>query len=982
MKSNFIFIIAVILVNIYSMKAQGVLFDKQYLNAVQSDDYLVQDAGYVFDGIYNNTANNGVANSGAMWMQINTKCIRKISTIKLYSSANNYYVFLSKAPFYHRNLEALIRDPWVTYFNITGGDASGTGFSRTIPVGNVSAQYIMIVSNNVLNGATQSFQINEIDIYGNYADCGPYFPPQNPPIVGPPIKPPYGTCGPWFWPPNNPPVLPPYIFGPPFTWVAPDTVKLPPYIVVGPWVSNNGVLSWWSNRELCGDGLDNDDNGLTDCEDYPCGVGTFNVVQTNPTCPICQNGRICIYANNNVREVSIDNGLTWLPFPTSGFYCFENLNNGVFQVKLRTMYGCEEDKDITLVAPLGENELCVNGGFESGNFTNWVGGTASGYTTTFGNTTLDLNNRHTIQLNNFVDPYASFISGMQGTFCAKLGNNSTGAESERLRYCFIVNNTNSNLSFNYAAVLQLPGHVTNLPFFEYKIFRTSDGSIIGQNRVDTDHPYLVNSNNVGALGWDCISQDLSPYIGQQICVEFISSDCGCGAHFGYGYVDGICSMGGNNINVSLNSKRVFCSNQPIDVNVEGVGYNQYKWTISKIDASGNEYDKYIGTLENGFQANISDVKQMYEDNTNFTITCPQKIKVKFEGFSGCGTGGSEIVLDYICPEYDIDYCNPFYYCLSANQSQLQIQGVNNCNDCTYEWSSPQGLGGMINTTSKFPILDRSLNTNAFTKEYNVEVETKDGCKYSDSFQAQNGALNINITNIEYGYCAYKVNGNLTFEIPVDIDEVSVIVKNTLNNQSIPFTITGSGTIYNFEFSVSRSSPSLVRIEVGYQLFDCAQGNCFKALNLPSIGAPLFSQWKAEIFNIFTPNGDGDNDYFFIQFRSLNENRTNCSDMNWLNSSVYSYRLEVYHQNGNLLFDEIVIKDALDTQGILGDELKWDGMLNGQSVGIGVYTWKATVQSCYNGTNQCNDCNNTGSQPFDRCATSGSEIFVGTIQVAL
>jgi len=653
----------------------------------------------------------------------------------------------------------------------------------------------------------------------------------------------------------------------------------------------------------------------------------------------------------------------------------------MYQVRLRTLYGCEEDEDITLTSPLGESELCHNGSFESGNFDNWTGGIAGNYSTNFNNITLDLNNRHTIVQNNFIDPYMPFIAGMQGMYSAKLGNDKLGKESERLTYCFIVDNSNSTLSFNYAAVLQIPGHATQLPFFEYKIFRRSDGSVIGQNRVDSNHPYLVNPDPLGGvagLGWDCIETDLSAYIGQEVCVEFISSDCGQSCHYGYGYVDGICSTGGNNINVVLRSNRVYCGNQAIEVAVDGIGFNRYKWIISKIDASGKEFDTFEGEYQSGFQAILSDVKKYYEDNSNFSLTCPQKFKVKFEGLSGCGSGNSEIVLDYICKEYNIDYCNPSFYCQSNNINQLQITGVNNCDNCTYEWSSPEKLTGMINRTTKFPILDKSITWNAFEKLYEVDVTTDEGCIYEDSFKAQKGGINLIVEKIDYGYCAYKAKMKLVFGSPININDVAIKVINTIDNTSVPYILTGGGTNWSLEISVLRNGPSLVRINVDYPLQYCVSGNCSSGyVELPYFTGPIHSQWKAVYPDRFTPNGDGVNDFFEFTIRSVNENKTNCNDINNYKTSVYSYRLEIFDRWGNLMLDETVNVGPYDIIGILGNEIKWDGKFNGLPLNPGVYTWKATIQSCYDGSNQCNDCGDTPLK-WATCGTSGNQIIRGSI----
>lgn len=981
MKSKFIFIIAVILVNTYSMKAQGVLFDKQYLYAVQSDDYIVQDAGYVFDGIYNNTTQNGVTNSGALWMQINTKCIRKISTIKLYTTSTNYYVFLSKSPFYHRNIEALIRDPWVTYFNITGGDGGGPGFSRTIPVGNINTQYIMILSTNVVNGSTQHFHINEIDIYGNYADCGPHFPPQNPPIVGPPVKPPYGTCGPWFWPTNNPPpVLPPYIIGPPFT--GPDII---------------GVWPWWSSQEICGDGIDNDDNGLTDCEDYPCGVGTFNVVQTNPTCPICQNGKICIYANNNVRQVSIDNGATWSAFPNSGFYCFDNLNDGKYVVKLRTIYGCEDGKVITLNSPNGLSENCANGSFESGTFNGWQGGLLASVYPSFGDFTLvsnpPISDRMQIVGASYVDPNVPFIS--IPSFAARLGDFTSGAESEMLRYCFIASPNNSDFTFDYAVVLQDPmGHPSG--YLEYRLVDNTTGQeLIPPTRTVVTDPLLTPISGPGnwfAFGWQCESYNLSSVLGNEICLEVIVSNCSQTGHGAYAYIDGLCDSPSPPV-VNIQANNVTCQTQKIQASILGNGFNAFQWEISKINKSGVEFDKVILPRTGGFQSSIDDLVKMYEENSNFTLPCPQRIKLKFIGFADCsGPGTDEMIIELVCGEdLNIDYCNPLYYCIGSNQNQLQIQGVNNCNDCTYEWSSPQGLGGMINTTSKFPILDRSLNSIAFNKEYNVVVTTPEGCEYNDTFTAEDFELDITVAPIIISYCDYSISGTVLLSADIPNSSIMCTAINTIDGSKVNLNITGTGLIRNFSTIISRETLTKYKIEVDIiNGYFCKVGTCVKYVNLDLVPvSPYFKSWKAAWPNIFCNNQDllgiqcdDLNSRFNLTFNTLQSN--NCSVMsNPQQSSIYYYNLKIYDRWGNLVFEGTVSKLPTDTNGILGNEsaVTWDGLFDGEEPESGVYTWVAEIKSCYNGNNNCNDCG--GPVGFQYCSNGnynndGFEIIAGDV----
>lgn len=982
MKNQIIFIFVLMALNTKYIMAQGVLFDKQYLHAVQSQDFIGQDASYVFDGIYNSNQTN-ITNSNALWLQINTKCIRKINTIKIYPViSTNYYVFISKSPFFHINIEALIRDPWVTYFNITGGDGGGPGSSTNIPVGNVLGQYILILSTNTY----ERISISEVDIYGDYVDCGPYYPPQYPPIIGPQVDPPYGICGPWNWPPNSPPVFPPDIIGPPF--IGPDIID---------------VLDWWSSQEICGDGIDNDKNGLVDCEDYPCGVGTFNVVQTNPTCPICQNGRICVFANNNVNEVSIDNGASWTPFPNTGFYCFENLNAGMYQVRLRTQYGCEEEKDIVLASPNGliENLDCVNGSFETGTFNGWQGGLLNMVYPSYNDFTLITNppvsDRMQIVGANYVDPNVPFIQ--IPSFAARVGDLNSGNESEMLRYCFTVTNNNADFNFNYAVVIEDPmGHPSG--YLEYRLLDNTTGvELISPQRTIVTDPLLTPVNGLWfALGWQCASYDLSSLIGHQICLDVIVSNCSATGHGAYAYIDGLCdSPSSPNVNIQANDK--ICQTQKIKASILGGGFNSYQWEISKINNSGGEYEKVTLPQTGGFQSSIDDLVKLYEESSNFTISCPQKIKLKFIGFADCGAPGKdEKIIDLVCGEdLNIDYCDPLYYCIGANQNQLQIKGINDCTNCTYRWSSPHGLSGMINTTFKFPTLDRSNNSQAFNKEYNVVVTTPEGCEYNDTFTAEQFQMTLSVNPIVLNYCDYVISGTVLLPSNIPNNSLSCTAINTLDGSKIVLDLTGTGLTRTFNKSISREFSSKYRIEVDIvNDYFCKEGNCLKFINLNLVPAsPYFKSWKAAWPNVFCNNlnvlgiqCDDDENHFNLTFNTLQTN--DCSTVSIPQfSSIYYYNLKIYDRWGNLVFEGTVSKLPTDTNGILGSEsaVTWDGLVNGEEPESGVYTWVAKIKSCYSGNNNCydceNNCNNCDRPDFQYCSegvydSDGFEIIAGDV----
>jgi len=75
-------------------------------------------------------------------------------------------------------------------------------------------------------------------------------------------------------------------------------------------------------------------------------------------------------------------------------------------------------------------------------------------------------------------------------------------------------------------------------------------------------------------------------------------------------------------------------------------------------------------------------------------------------------------------------------------------------------------------------------------------------------------------------------------------------------------------------------------------------------------------------NIFSPNGDGTNDYFQI-FPSCGVGEIN--------------RFQVFNRAGSLVYD------LTSTQDFSSQDLFWDGLINGQQASIGVYFWVLEIR---------------------------------------
>ena len=163
----------------------------------------------------------------------------------------------------------------------------------------------------------------------------------------------------------------------------------------------------------------------------------------------------------------------------------------------------------------------------------------------------EIYNRHTVVRNSAtnLDPYGKFpINCPNGSgYSLMLGNNSTGAQTEKVSYTFTIP-TNANvysLIYWYAVVFQNPGHAP----IEQPKFNVNVTDLTTNQRVNcASFEYVVSKNlpgfetstvltNVEFKKWTPVTVNLSNKSGHVIKIEFSTSDCTRGGHFGYAYVD-------------------------------------------------------------------------------------------------------------------------------------------------------------------------------------------------------------------------------------------------------------------------------------------------------------------------------------------------------------------------------------------------------------------------------------------------------------
>lgn len=199
---------------------------------------------------------------------------------------------------------------------------------------------------------------------------------------------------------------------------------------------------------------------------------------------------------------------------------------------------------------------CSNLGFENQNFTGW-----QAYTGFYSNCCPYpgiVSNRHEIITAQGTDYYTchnlSFIPpGFNQSM--RLGNENVGGEAEKISKTICVDSLNPILVYRYAIVLSDPGHNPNdQPKFDFRILDSSGAivdstcgfySVSAQSNLPGFQTCTISNGSITVpivwRDWTPVGFDLSPYIGQNITVEFSTYDCNLGQHFGYAYFVAECT---------------------------------------------------------------------------------------------------------------------------------------------------------------------------------------------------------------------------------------------------------------------------------------------------------------------------------------------------------------------------------------------------------------------------------------------------------
>lgn len=215
------------------------------------------------------------------------------------------------------------------------------------------------------------------------------------------------------------------------------------------------------------------------------------------------------------------------------------------------------------------------------------------------------NNRHTIIPSSDVstDEFGGFpVSCPNGSgFSVKLGNPNAGAEAEGISYTYnIPSNVNHFvILYYYAVVFEDPPSNTNhataeKPRFQARVINTTTNTELGCVTFDFYSSYGLPGFQVSPKStvadtiiykdWTPITLDLGQYAGQTIKLEFTTSDCTRGGHFGYAYVDV-----NSNCNNLIAGATVCSGNTSLNMHAP-YGFQSYTWysdlTYSQVIATG------------------------------------------------------------------------------------------------------------------------------------------------------------------------------------------------------------------------------------------------------------------------------------------------------------------------------------------------------------------------------------------------------------
>ena len=196
-----------------------------------------------------------------------------------------------------------------------------------------------------------------------------------------------------------------------------------------------------------------------------------------------------------------------------------------------------------------------------------------------------------------LDPYGSFpVNCPNGSgHSIRLGNDGAAKQAEAISYTFTIplGKNDFSIYFQYALVLQDPGHLAvEQPRFVVTVDNLTDGNktacqlaafVSGGSLVGFEiSPLSLPMATIRYKKWAAASVNLDGLAGKTIRIEFRTSDCTLGGHFGYAYLDIESNCDGNI------AGSTFCSSDPVLNLTAPAGFAGYRWFNTSNTTLGNQ----------------------------------------------------------------------------------------------------------------------------------------------------------------------------------------------------------------------------------------------------------------------------------------------------------------------------------------------------------------------------------------------------------
>lgn len=220
-------------------------------------------------------------------------------------------------------------------------------------------------------------------------------------------------------------------------------------------------------------------------------------------------------------------------------------------------------------SPVTLSSSCGNVDFELGNFTGWTGNyTTSNCTSPTPNTRNTVGIDYSGTPNTTTDNHGLCTPGNNdpsvvtatlpcvspfngGGYSLRLGDVLDGCSAADISFTFNVTPSNTNFTYSYACVLYDGHPASDAPKVQVSMFDVTTGqpipcaaySIDATQASNPSSGYLAADPNLAGLyykPWSLVFVPLQAYVGDNVQVTIVTSDCNGGAHRGYGYFDFSC----------------------------------------------------------------------------------------------------------------------------------------------------------------------------------------------------------------------------------------------------------------------------------------------------------------------------------------------------------------------------------------------------------------------------------------------------------